>query len=149
MRRRPHPRRHRRRTDRRGSHSRAILARSWSGNNHSCALTQAIRTVTPSSIDGAPSPESSRARASRATRTWQAPDEAGRVPVTVTVDDGQGGTESDTVTIDVSAPPPPPAREYVFENVHFDFNRYTLRAGAARVLDEVVAALQDDPNLSI
>ena len=71
------------------------------------------------------------------------------MPVTVTVDDGQGGTESDTVTIDVSAPPPPPAREYVFENVHFDFNRYTLRAGAARVLDEVVAALQDDPNLSI
>ncbi len=87
--------------------------------------------------------------ANRATRPWQAPDEAGRVPVTVTVDDGQGGTASDTVTIDVSAPPPPPAREYVFEDVHFDFDRYTLRAGAARVLDEVVAALQDDPNLSI
>ena len=85
----------------------------------------------------------------RATRPWQAPDEAGRVPVTVTVDDGRGGTASDTVTIDVSAPPPPPAREYVFEDVHFDFDRYTLRTGAARVLDEVVAALQDDPNLSI
>ena len=85
----------------------------------------------------------------RSTRPWQAPDEAGRVPVTVTVDDSRGGTASDTVTIDVSAPPPPPAREYVFEDVHFDFDRYTLRAGAARVLDEVVAALQDDPNLSI
>ena len=85
----------------------------------------------------------------RATRPWQAPDEAGRVPVTVTVDDGRGGTASDTVTIDVSAPPPPPAREYVFEDVHFDFDRFTLRAGAARVLDEVVAAMQDDPNLSI
>ena len=87
--------------------------------------------------------------ANRATRPWQAPDEPGRVPVTVTVDDGRGGTASDTVTIDVTAPPPPPAREYVFEDVHFDFDRYTLRDGAARVLDEVVAALQDDPNLSI
>jgi len=87
--------------------------------------------------------------ANRTTRSWQAPSEAGRVPVTVTVDDGRGATASDTVTIDVSVPPPPPAREYVFEDVHFDFDRYTLRAGAARVLDEVVAALQDDPNLSI
>ena len=85
----------------------------------------------------------------RATRPWQAPDEAGRVPVTVTVDDGRGGSASDTVTIDVTAPPPPPAREYVFEDVHFDFDRYTLRAGASRVLDEVVSAMQDDPNLSL
>ena len=90
-----------------------------------------------------------RGDVNRATRPWQAPDDAGRVPVTVTVDDGRGGTASDTVTIDVSAPPPPPAREYVFEDVHFDFNRYTLRAGAARVLDELVAAMQDDPNLAI
>ena len=85
----------------------------------------------------------------RTTRPWQAPGEAGRVPVTVTVDDGRGGTASDTVTIDISVPPPPPAREYVFEDVHFDFDRYTLRAGAARVLDEAVSALQEDPNLSI
>ena len=85
----------------------------------------------------------------RATRSWQAPDEVGRVPVTVSVDDSRGGTASDTVTITVSAPPPAPAREYVFEDVHFDFDRYTLRAGAARVLDEVVSAMQDDPNLSI
>lgn len=52
-------------------------------------------------------------------------------------------------------PPPPPApapdppREYVFEDVHFDFDRYSLRPGAARVLDEVVAALQDDSDLTI
>ena len=49
-----------------------------------------------------------------------------------------------------AAPPPTPApREYVFEDVHFDFDRYTLRPGATRVLDEAVAALQDDPDLRI
>ncbi len=85
----------------------------------------------------------------RETQRWQAPDETGPVPVTVTVDDGRGGTASDTVTITVTAPPPPPAREYVFEDVHFDFDRYTLRAGASRVLDEVVAALEDDSTLRI
>ncbi len=85
----------------------------------------------------------------RETQRWQAPDETGPVPVTVTVDDGRGGTASDTVTITVTAPPPPPAREYVFEDVHFDFDRYTLRAGASRVLDEVVAAMEEDSTLRI
>ena len=85
----------------------------------------------------------------RETQRWQAPDETGPVPVTVTVDDGRGGTASDTVTITVIAPPPPPKREYVFEDVHFDFDRYTLRAGASRVLDEVVAAMEDDETLRI
>ena len=85
----------------------------------------------------------------RETQRWQAPDETGPVPVTVTVDDGRGGTASDTVTITVTAPPPPPKREYVFEDVHFDFDRYTLRAGASRVLDEVVAALEEDSTLRI
>lgn len=87
--------------------------------------------------------------ANRSTRGWQAPDEAGSVPVSVTVDDGRGGTASDTVTVRVNAPPPPPVREYVFEDVHFDFDRYTLRQGAVRVLDEVVAAMQEDATLSI
>lgn len=83
-----------------------------------------------------------------ASRRWRAPDQAGSVPVTVTVSDGRGGSASDTVTIAVNAPPPP-AREFVFEDVHFDFDRYTLRAGAARVLDEVVAALAEEPDLRI
>ena len=86
--------------------------------------------------------------ADRAATRWTAPNQAGPVPITVTVNDGQGGSASDTVTIQVSPPPEPP-REYVFEDVHFDFDRYTLRSGAARVLDEVVSALADDPNLSI
>lgn len=85
----------------------------------------------------------------QATQQWRAPEQDGPVPVTVTVSDGRGGSASGTVTIQVDAPPPPPRREYVFEDVHFDFDRYTLRPGAARVLDEVVAALEEDPGLNI
>ncbi len=84
----------------------------------------------------------------RATRRWRAPNQAGPVPVTVTVSDGRGGSATDTVTLQVVAAPVP-VREFVFEDVHFDFDRYTLRAGAARVLDEVVAALEENPDLNI
>ncbi|MEE3203285.1 MAG: OmpA family protein [Acidobacteriota bacterium] len=87
--------------------------------------------------------------ADRATTRWTAPDQAGPVPVSVTVTDGLGGSASDTANIQVSAPPPAPVREYVFEDVHFDFDRYNLRPAAARVLDDAIAALQEDPNLQI
>jgi len=77
---------------------------------------------------------------------WTAPDQEGPVPVTVTVDDGRGGTASDTVTIQVVEPA---VRELVFEDVHFDFDRYTLRPEATRLLDEVVTALQEDATLNL
>jgi outer membrane protein OmpA-like peptidoglycan-associated protein len=77
---------------------------------------------------------------------WTAPEQEGSVPVTITVDDGRGGTATDTVTIQVVRPP---VREYKFEDVHFDFDRYTLRAEATRVLDEVVRAMTDNPDLRI
>ncbi len=77
---------------------------------------------------------------------WTAPEQEGSVPVTVTVDDGRGGTATDTVTIQVVRPP---VREYKFEDVHFDFDRYSLRAEATRVLDEVVRAMTDNPDLRI
>ena len=87
--------------------------------------------------------------ADRATTRWEAPDQAGPVPINVTVTDGRGGSASDTANIRVNAPPPEPVREYVFEDVHFDFDRYSLRPGTARVLDDVVAALEEDANLRI
>ena len=87
--------------------------------------------------------------ADRATTRWQAPEQEGPVPLNVTVTDGRGGSASDTATVLVNAPPPPPLREFVFEDIHFAFDRYSLRAGAARVLDEVVAALAEDPELRI
>ena len=61
---------------------------------------------------------------------WTAPMQPGPVPVTVTVDDGKGGTATDTVTIQVIRPP---VKEFVFEDVHFDFDRYSLRPEATRI----------------
>ena len=87
--------------------------------------------------------------ADRATATWQAPDNPGPVPVSVTVTDGNGGSASDTANITVNAPPPPPQREWVFEDVHFDFDRYTLRPSVLEVLNEVVDAIMEDPILNI
>ena len=86
--------------------------------------------------------------ADRATATWQAPDNPGSVPVNVTVTDGNGGSASDTANITVNAPPPP-QREWVFEDVHFDFDRYTLRPAVLEVLNEVVDAIMEDPILNI
>lgn len=77
---------------------------------------------------------------------WTAPGQPGAVPLTVTVDDGKGGTASDTVTIQVVEPP---RKEYNFEDVHFDFDRYTLRAEATRVLDDAIKAMAEDQTLRL
>lgn len=77
---------------------------------------------------------------------FTAPMQEGPVQATVRVDDGKGGTASDSVIIRVVAPP---RREYAFEDVHFDFDRYTLRNEALRVLDEAVRAMQGDATLRL
>jgi peptidoglycan-associated lipoprotein len=77
---------------------------------------------------------------------WTAPMVEGPVPVTVRVSDGKGGTASDVVTIQVVKEA---VKEIVFEDVHFDFDRYSLRPEAVRALDEAVRSLQDNPNLKI
>ena len=43
----------------------------------------------------------------------------------------------------------PTPKVYTFEDVHFDFDRYSLRPEATRVLDEAVTALREDPTLRI
>jgi outer membrane protein OmpA-like peptidoglycan-associated protein len=40
-----------------------------------------------------------------------------------------------------------PVKEFVFEDVHFDFDRYTLREDALRVLDEAIEAMRADTTL--
>jgi peptidoglycan-associated lipoprotein len=86
------------------------------------------------------------ADAAAASTGWTAPEQTGSVPITVTVSDGRGASASDTITLQVTAPP---ARELAFEDVHFDFDRYSLRPAATRILDEAVTALREDPSLQI
>jgi peptidoglycan-associated lipoprotein len=73
--------------------------------------------------------------------------QVGAVPLTVTVSDGRGMTASDTVTVQVIAPAA--KKQVTFEDVHFDFDRYTLRAEATRILDEAIKAMQEDANLRL
>jgi peptidoglycan-associated lipoprotein len=78
---------------------------------------------------------------------WTAPNQEGTVPVTVTVTCPQDGrTASATVNIQVTRPP---VRQITFEDVHFDFDRYSLRPEATRVLDEAVNALRQDATLRV
>jgi outer membrane protein OmpA-like peptidoglycan-associated protein len=78
---------------------------------------------------------------------WTAPQQAGPVQITVTVNDGRGGTASSNVTIQVL--PPPPVVELVFEDVYFDFDRSTLRPEALRLLDDAIAKLQANPTRTV
>jgi peptidoglycan-associated lipoprotein len=78
---------------------------------------------------------------------WTAPNQEGPVPVTVTGTCPQDNkTATDTVTIQVVRPA---VKEFVFEDVHFDFDRYSLRPEATRALDEAVRTLQENPDLRI
>jgi outer membrane protein OmpA-like peptidoglycan-associated protein len=77
---------------------------------------------------------------------WTAPMQEGPVQVTVCVDDGKGGRACDDVTIQVIRPA---VKEFVFEDVHFDFDRYSLRPEAVRALDEAVKTLQENADLRI
>jgi len=78
---------------------------------------------------------------------WTAPMQEGSVPVTVTVTcPTDNKTASDTVTIQVVRPA---AKVYTFEDVNFDFDRYTLRPEATRVLEQAVAAMKEDPSLRL
>jgi outer membrane protein OmpA-like peptidoglycan-associated protein len=78
---------------------------------------------------------------------WTAPNTEGTVPVTVTVTCPQDGkTASDTVNINVIRPV---VKQVVFEDVHFDFDRYSLRPEATRALDEAITAMQQNASLRI
>src|SRR5260221_7339224 len=91
-------------------------------------------------------PAGSLTSASARQTPWTAPMVEGPVPVIVRVDDGKGGSASDVVTIQVIKEA---VKEAVFEDVHFDFDRYSLRPEATRALDEAIQALQDSPGLRI
>jgi len=78
---------------------------------------------------------------------WTAPNQEGPVPVTVTVTcPTDNKTASDTVNIQVVRPA---VKQIVFEDVHFDFDRYSLRPEAVRTLDEAVAVLQQNADVNV
>jgi outer membrane protein OmpA-like peptidoglycan-associated protein len=78
---------------------------------------------------------------------WTAPMQEGPVPVTVTVTcPTDGKTASDTVNIQVVRPA---VVEITFEDVHFDFDRYSLRPEAVRTLDEAIAVLQKNADVNV
>lgn len=92
-------------------------------------------------------PSGTLAQPAERSTIWTAPQQTGSVPVTVTVTcPSDNKTASDTVNIQVTRPP---VREYTFEDVYFDFDRYSLRPEATRVLDEAIAALKENATLRV
>jgi peptidoglycan-associated lipoprotein len=92
-------------------------------------------------------PGGTLAQPSERSTTWTAPQQEGSVPVTVTVTcPTDNKTASDTVNIQVTRPP---VRNYTFEDVYFDFDRYSLRPEATRVLDEAITALRENATLRV
>ncbi|HEY0876090.1 MAG TPA: OmpA family protein [Vicinamibacterales bacterium] len=110
-------------------------------------------TATPQSSIGCSvtynwsAPTGTFGTATARTTPWTAPMQEGTVPVTVTVTCPQDGkTATATVNLQVVRPA---VKEIVFEDVHFDFDRYSLRPEATRALDEAVKALQADTGLRL
>jgi len=78
--------------------------------------------------------------------SWTAPMQEGPVPFTVQVTDGRGGKAQASTTIQVIRPP---VKQYTFEDVHFEFDRHTLRQDALQVLDGAITAMKENPNLQL
>jgi peptidoglycan-associated lipoprotein len=93
------------------------------------------RWTAPSGTFSAPTAQNSN---------WTAPNQVGNVPITVTATDARGGTAVATVTVQVVR-----REELMFEDVHFDFDRFNLRADALKILDDALVKLQANPDVRI
>jgi peptidoglycan-associated lipoprotein len=79
-----------------------------------------------------------------ANTVWTAPNQPGNVNATVTARDNRGGTATGTLGLTVVR------REVImFEDVHFDFDRFNLRPDALKILDDAIAKLQANPGLNV
>jgi peptidoglycan-associated lipoprotein len=75
---------------------------------------------------------------------WTAPNQEGNVPLTVTANDGRGGTATNSITIPVMR-----KQAIVFDDVHFDFDKANLKPEAIMILDRAVTVLQMNPMLNV
>jgi peptidoglycan-associated lipoprotein len=75
---------------------------------------------------------------------WTAPNQEGTVPATVTAQDNRGGTATGTLNLQVVR-----RATLMFEDVHFDFDRYNLRPDALKILDDAITKLQANPTLNV
>jgi peptidoglycan-associated lipoprotein len=79
-----------------------------------------------------------------ANTTFTAPQTEGPVTVTVAATDNAKNEASASATLLVQR------RTVIeFEDVHFDFDRYSLRPDALKILDEAIAKLQANPNIQV
>ncbi len=76
--------------------------------------------------------------------TWTAPTQPGNVTVTANATDTAGGKATASTTLQVVR-----RTEIVFEDVHFDFDRFNLRPDALKILDDAVAKLQANPDIQV
>jgi len=107
-------------------------------------------TATATDPDGDPityqwtAPQGTFNNPNAANTIWTAPNQVGNVPATVTARDNRAGTATSSVTIQVVR------RETImFEDVHFDFDRFNLRPDAIKILDDAVTRLQANPGLNV
>jgi peptidoglycan-associated lipoprotein len=75
---------------------------------------------------------------------WTAPNQEGNVPATVTANDNRGGIATASVNLQVVR-----RTTLMFEDVHFDFDRFNLRPDALKILDDAITKLQANPTLNV
>ena len=77
-----------------------------------------------------------------ASTQWRAQTAPGKIALTVTADDGRGGTASATVNVEVAA-------LRVLADVLFDLDKSVLRPDALATLTTALKALNDSPTISL
>ena len=107
-------------------------------------------SATATDPDGDPvtfrwtTPQGTFSTSSAQNTVWTAPNTPGNVPVTVTAEDNRGGSATSSVTLQVVR-----RTQLVFEDVHFDFDKFSLRPDALQILDDATMKLMSNPDVRI